>query len=291
MYERLHALARPFGEESRALVVGARRILIEGLDAGLSRLLEQRWGGFLQRPLPGTPDCRVTVFRAGSEGWLEHWSPGDLYRIEADGDATRRVVASYYFAVSEERGRPRAWRLGVTEAAPDEPIGRTLDNALRFVTATLALDEGGFAMHSAGVLRDGRAYLLLGPSGAGKSTATDMLAPGTSLGDDFGIVLPLGGRWVTPALPFDNSECIQHEAPEGFHPVAGIWRLRQSKQTRVEALPSRAAATPLMACLAFPWAIPERAGEMLDHVGRFLAEGKYRELHFSLDAALWDHLE
>src|SRR5207249_2549192 len=51
-----------------------------------------------------------------------------------------------------------------------DPAPRALENFLRSSIAWLAIDNGGFLLHGAGIVRSGRGYLFYGPSGAGKST-------------------------------------------------------------------------------------------------------------------------
>jgi len=154
----------------------------------------------------------------------------------------------------------------------------------------VALDHGGFAMHSAGVLHDLRAYVYAGPSRSCKSTAVKASAPARSLGDDFGIVVPGAEGWRTPAVPFDGSEQIGSDAPTDLYPVAAIWRLYHSDGVRVEHPSTLFAPASLMSCVAFPWAYPERAGELLDHVRRFLDEATFGHLEFAVDSNLYSEL-
>jgi hypothetical protein len=270
------------------LVVGGYAIRIEGLSDELCASLGLRWGRFLERSAPGEPRMTVRAFQGGPGYWLDAPRRGEPYRIEVLDDNAHRIVASYHFAVGADEC-PNTWRVGITDGA-EEPLERILDNALRLVTARLAVEEGGFAMHAAGVLREGRAWLFAGPSRAGKSTVVRLLAPATSLGDDFGLVLPDRGGWSAPAVPFDNSERIEHEPPAGLIPVSGIWRLYQADETRVEPPPRGRAVASLTGCTAFPWAMPELSQKLLEHVERFVAEASFRHLYFAEDAALWTHL-
>lgn len=288
LHRRLIGLDRPLGTEARSLDLGCRSIRIEGLDAELAGRLEHRWGGFLSHPVDGAAGLGLRVFLGGAEGWLERWKPGDAYRLEALNDAKHRVVASYHFALCAE-ATPDRWRVGVTDE-PDEPLERILDNAVRYLTAEVAAGQGGFALHAAGVLREGRAYLFAGPSGAGKSTAARLVEPDESLGDDFGMLLPGDDGWVAPALPFDNSERILHAPPRGLFPVAGVWRLEKSTENRVERLPASLAVASLIGCAAFPWAMPELADRLLQQARRFVAEGRFRRLHFADRSGLWSDL-
>jgi len=269
-------------------VVGDGSIRIEGMSRDLASRLQSRWGAFLRETASEPTLATVQLFGAGTDGWLDPAQPGEAYRIEARGDQAHPLIASYHFAVGDG-GQPGGWRVGVTEGAA-ERLDRLVENAVRVVTACLAVDRGGFAMHAAAVAHHGRAWLLAGPSGAGKSTAVELLAPAESLGDDFAMVVPSDGAWGAPALPFDNAERIEHQPPAGLIPVAAILRLHQADTTRVEAPPAGQAVASLMACVAFPWAMPERAPVLLDQVARFVADGGFRHLHFAREADLWSHL-
>lgn len=283
---RLSGLRRPLGNLRLGLRLGDRTIDIEGLDEELAAQLDLRWGGFVANP--ANEMLSVTLYRAGSERWLELPQEVEAYRLEAVQDASGRLVASYHFALAEEAA-PGAWRVGLTEQT-SEPLQRCVDNALRYVAACHALDRGGFALHAAGVLHEGRAYLLAGPSRAGKSTAVRLLAPAVSLGDDFAYVVASDVGWAAPALPFDNSERAPADPPRGLFPVAGIWRLHQAEQTRVESVPARQGVASLMGCTAFPWALSDRTQELLDHVEAFSATGGFRHLRFARNSRLWSHL-
>lgn len=286
--ERLRSLRHPRGDASRVLSVGDWTLLIEGLDAELARQLDRRWGAFLSREPVSGPTRTVHVFDAGEAGWLELTRLGEPYRMEALGPPGDDVVVSYHFGMASQ-SKPRGWRVGISESA-DEPTQRMLDNVMRYVVARLALDHGGFALHAATMLHQGRAFLFAGPSGAGKTTAMKLSAPAVRLGDDFALVVPDAGRWYAPALPFDNAERVVGQPPAGLLPAAGIWRLYQSERPRVETPAPGLAAASLMGCAAFPWAVPKQAGALLDHVRAFLAEAHFAHLHFDKTAPLVEML-
>ena len=287
---RLTCLREPRGGEARDLRVGSWTIRIEGLDPQLGHELDERWGPFVG---PSGGDAATLVMRvidAGENGWLPGpQAPGERYRMEAQGDADLRVIVSYNFALGRAIAGGEGWSLAITREAR-EPLGRILENAARYVVAVLALDTGGFAMHSAGVLHDGRAYLYAGPSRSGKSTAVAASTPARSLGDDFGLVVPGPDGWRAPAVPFDGSERIAADAPLGLYPVGAIWRLYQSPAIRIDQPSARVASASLLSCVAFPWAYPERAGELLDHVRRFVDESRFGHLQFALDSDLYSEL-
>jgi len=293
-HRRLLELNRTRGAESRQLDLGAGRVRLEGLDAGLAVSLGRRWGAFLGRDDSAEPDYVVRVLRSDA-GWLVA-QRGEGYRIESFNDAADRLIASYNFALCADAA-PSRLRLGLYESA-DEPLERAVENALRFVAARLALDRGGLALHGAGVLREERAYLFAGPSGSGKTTAVG-LSPGTlPLGDDFAVIVladpdrgdPAGRRWAAAALPFDNSERVVGDPPRGLFPLAGVWRLHKAADTRVERPPLHTATAALLGCAAFPWALPAHAGLLLERCQQLVEDGCFARLHFSREGDIWTEL-
>jgi hypothetical protein len=289
LHARLRALDRPRGQAVRSLIIGESTVRIEGLDEDLARALDRRWGAFLSEPAGEQADYSMRIFHAGSEGWLQQARRAEHYRMEAVNDTDHRVIVSYHFALCAEDD-PRIWRVGVADQSR-EPLERVLDNATRYIVARLAIDAGGFAMHGAAVLRQGRAYLFAGPSRSGKSTAVALAAPAVSMGDDFALVTRGPHGWTAPALPFDNSERIEHTPPRGLHAVAGIWRLHQSAITRLERPVASLAVASLMGCTAFAWALPELSGDLLEQAKQFVLNGKFAHLHFARNADLWAALD
>jgi len=287
---RLTGLKHPRGEDARDLRVGSWVVRVVGLDRPLGQALDERWGPFVG-PVEGASATLVLeVVDAGRECWLPGPdAPGERYRMEASGDADARVIVSYNFALGRAIAGEGGWSLAITRDTW-EPTERLLENVARYLLAVLALDNGGFAMHSAGVLYDGRAYLYAGPSRSGKSTAVSRSLPAQSLGDDFGLVIPGGKNWWTPAVPFDGSERISAGAPRGLYPVGAIWRLYQSPEIALDHPPVQVASASLLSCVAFPWAYPERAGELLDHVAQFVEESSFGHLRFAVDSKLYSEV-
>jgi hypothetical protein len=288
LHARLLGLDRPRGQVTRLLRIGEMVIAIEGLDDALAGTLDRRWGAFLERRDGERPDITVRIFRASTAAWLVSEQPAEPYRLEAINDTAHRVIVSYHFALCAEDD-PRVWRMALAEQGR-EPLGRVVENGVRYMVARLAIEHGGFAIHGAGVLREGLAYIFAGPSRSGKTTAVALAEPSISLGDDFALVVPREGEWLAPALPFDNSERIEHEPPGGLHTVRGIWRLHQATAMRVERPITSLAVASLMGCTAFSWALPELSGTLLERVRQFVLSGRFAHLHFSRDGDLWREL-
>jgi hypothetical protein len=280
-------LDRAAGDASRDLTIGLDTIRFQGLSDELAAVLDARWGGFLGAAGGARPSLIVRTVRGDGSTWLPRWRPGESYRLEAEATGGPLVVRSYHFALAPEI--TGSWRLAVEDLGA-EPVGRVMDNAARYLVARLALSRGGIGLHGAGVRRGGKAYVFAGPSGAGKTTAVRLSAPAQSLGDDFAVLLPSGDGWAAPALPFDNAESAPADPVRGLVPLAGAWRLFHAARHRVETPSGVIAQASLLACAAFPWALPDLADAAGEAVAAFAASGLFRHLHFAPDSGFWDLL-
>ena len=272
------------GKNVRELAVGDHAFRFEGLSDDQTAALEHCWGPYFTTDSGLPVDRTIQVSDGGRGVWLAEPKAGELYRIEPRTTPSGVVALSYAFAVGP--GPDGSWRLALAMDS-DEPAVQSLENATRVMVARMAVERGGFAMHSAGVLREGKAWIFTGPSGAGKSTAVRLSAPAVSLGDDFGLVLPGSDGWVTPPLPFDNAHEIVERPAETNFPVAGIWRLFKADRVRIEHPTGLGAVTSLSSCLALPWAMPDLAGAALEQVDRFCRDARFGHLHFGLDGGFW----
>jgi hypothetical protein len=285
--ERLQRLDLPVGGVARDLAIGDDAIRFEGLSAAYAATLDARWGGFVTAECGAAPRIVVHVVRGDGTSWLPRWQPGESYRLEADAIAGPLVVRSYHFALGPLRSG--AWRLAV-EAGEAEPLGRIVDNAARYLVARLAIERGGIALHGAAVRREGRAWVFAGNSGAGKSTASRLSAPAESMGDDFAMMVPVAGGWAAAALPFDNAETAPAGPVRGLTPLAGVFRLFQSDRHVLERPSGVWAQASILACTAFPWALPDLADRAGLSVAKLAASGLFGHLHFALDPGFWSLL-
>jgi len=279
---------QPCGANARELAVGDRAFRFEGLSDAHVAALERIWGPYFSQSSGLPVDRTIRVCDGGPGVFLAEPQPGELYRIEPRVAPGGMIALSYAFAVGPDPDGD--WRLAL-DADPREPAPQSVGNATRVLAARMAVERGGFALHSAGVLRNDAAWVFAGASGAGKSTAVRLSKPGVSLGDDFGFVLPgVDGAWIAPPLPFDNAATIVRRPDGQIYPVAGIWRLFKADEPRVERLSGLAAVSSLSTCSAFPWVIPDLAGRALEQIGRFCEESHFGHLYFALDANFWEPL-
>ena len=140
---------------SATIAIGRVAVGIRATDRNFLAMLEERYAGFIDRsaalhytfdvllapPSEALADAELRVVRDGDRWQLER---GDF---RADWDPLLR------------RGRIRQ---------SHNPY--SIDTVLRIVHTLVLADEGGFLMHAASAIRNGKAFLFAGASGAGKTT-------------------------------------------------------------------------------------------------------------------------
>jgi hypothetical protein len=287
--DSIRRLTEAPGPDARTLDLGSWSLRVEGLDDTLASSLDHRWGGFVRREAPDRPRVRIRLLRGREDLFLGRWQPGEQYRVEATVEDGLPVVRSYGFAAcpGTENG---CWIVAVAREG-EERLDRVVDNAVRCIVSRLAVQDGGFTLHAAAVLRDGLAYVFAGPSNSGKSTAVALSVPAVNLGDDMVVLFPGAEGWLVPATPFDNAEVGPTDPPLGLHPVKGIWRLYKSEEHRLEDPPVVARVASLLGCVAMLNAMPDVADAALENVRSFLSAESFGHLWFRRDPGFWSLIE
>src|ERR1700681_1601733 len=168
--------------------IGGVPIALSTCDEGFLDLLRQRYDGFLSFSRPEfklefdltsagpVSDDDVRVRRAGEEWLIER---GDF----------------------QARWDPRTGRGSVRQNA--NPY--SLDSVLRILHSLILAQRGGFLLHAASTICDGRACLFSGVSGAGKTTMTRLAPPDvTLLTDEISYLRPTVDGYSAFGTPFSG---------------------------------------------------------------------------------------
>jgi hypothetical protein len=223
------------GRRRADITIGGITVGVHTSDAAFLRMIEGRYAGFigstaapdfefaidLIEPSATAGDADVRVFRAGSQ-W--HFERGD-FRAVWDPVARRGRI--------RQSANPYA-----------------IDSVLRIVHTLLLARQGGFLLHAASAVRNGRAFLFAGRSGAGKTTIA-RLAPADArlLTDEISYVRREVEGYVAYGTPFAGELAQPGENLRA--PVAAIYLLAQGRNTRVEPVNSAAAALGLLQNILF----------------------------------------
>ena len=171
---------------------------------------------------------------------------------------------------------------GTLKAAPTE---QCLDAFLRSFLSTRLLGSGGLMLHSAGLVKNGRAYLFLGKSGAGKSTLAKLAAAAGAevISDEINLLRPGKGGFRVYGSPFWGE--MRADGRPGNWPLGGIFLLKKAKANAVRPCSKPAALKLLLRCLLNFDKTPGTAERVLENSFRLLGGVKFSGLEFTKNDA------
>ncbi len=301
------ALTVPAGRRSARLQIGRLAVECTGLPDDIADWMAASWAPFMALP-DGTGDpLRIAVLSCPVEYFLE---PGfvnarENYRVTTALDGTVLRTMSYRLASwADTAARHGQVALGRGDL---DPAPRAFENFLRSAFAWLAIDSGGFLLHGASIVRDGRAYLFYGPSGAGKSTLSALAHGGRVISDDLTVIQrdasdsALPGRAPAHAAHDGPSRLVAAGGPfrgtwtggepvVGSYPVAGLFRLRKSELTFVKSDDGSCFAD-LIGNLPFVVDQIPHAPWLIDRVHTAVKGVPLAALHFQKSTPFWEAID
>jgi hypothetical protein len=250
--------------------IGHIPISLSTSSVEFSNLLRQRYSGFLSESRPQSEfsidladqippsDDDVRVWREGAEWGIER---GDF----------------------RARWDPRSGRGRVEQDL--NPY--SLDTVLRIVHSLILAGRGGFLLHAASAICDGRAYLFSGVSGAGKTTMT-RLAPTdvTLLTDEISYVRPGADGYMAFGTPFAGE--LAKAGENCAAPISALFLLEKGPENRVAELPASESVSRLLRNILFFAEDPELVEKLLDTAIDFASRVPIRRLTFYPDTKVWD---
>ncbi|MDD5209538.1 MAG: hypothetical protein PHV36_09130 [Elusimicrobiales bacterium] len=167
---------------------------------------------------------------------------------------------------------------GTLKAAPNE---QCLDAFLRSLISFLLLRSSGFMLHSAGLVKKGKAYLFLGKSGAGKSTLSKLAAASGAevVSDEINLLRFEKGHFRAYGSPFWGE--MRSDGRQGNWPLGGIFLLKKAKINRVGEVRAGEALKLLLRCLVNFDKSHAAAELVLKNASRLLAKAEFSRLEFS----------
>ena len=257
---------------SLAIEIGGMPVRVRTSDPDFLSLLENRYAGFvsdsedaeiefdvdLQPSRFADPDAEVSV--TGQQG---RWTlrRGDFL---AEWEATAR----------------RGW---IRQTANPYSI----DAVLRIVHTLVLAKHGGFLLHSASAIRDGRAFLFAGVSGAGKTTIARLAPPdATLLTDEISYVRPGGKGYSAFGTPFTGELAKLGENVSA--PVRALYLLAKGHENRIEAMAPAEAARSMLGNILFFAQDEELVQAIFRSTFDFVSRVAVSKLTFVPDARVWE---
>jgi hypothetical protein len=252
--------------------IGGIPIALSTDNEGFLDLLRQRYDGFLSS---SRPEFELE-FDLTSTGPVSD----DDVRVRREGDEWLLERGDFH-----ARWDPRSGRGSVRQNA--NPY--SLDSVLRIVHSLILAERGGFLLHSASAICDGRAYLFAGVSGAGKTTMT-RLAPVdiTLLTDEISYVRPGVDGYSAFGTPFAGE--LAKAGENCAAPVSALFFLEQGPENRVDELLPAEAVRRLMRNILFFAEDRGLVEKLFATACDFVARVPIRRLMFYPDARVWDQV-
>ena len=219
-----------------AIDIGGMPILVRTDSSEFAALLEDRYGSFI------------------------HAASGDrIFSLDVELIPPRTILDDEDVSVRLESGRwimtrgdfraewdPRTGHGWVRQSANPYSI----DGVLRILHSLLLAREGGFLVHAASAVRNGRAFLFSGVSGAGKTTLSRLAPPDAEvLTDEISYVRPCQTGYEAFGTPFAGE--LARIGANLRAPLAAIYLLVQGPENRIEPVDPVDAARAVLRNILF----------------------------------------
>ncbi len=254
------------------IAIGGVAVAVNTTDSAFFALLQERYSGFvddaaaaefefdidLRRPVGLQPDAPVQVTCRDGRWYMQR---GDFQaELEpASGRGRIRQTANPY----------------------------SIDAVLRITHSLLLARHGGFLLHSASAVRNGKAFLFAGVSGAGKTTIA-RLAPrdATLLTDEISYVRKSGEVYQAFGTPFAGELAKLGENVSA--PVSAVYLLAQGDTNRVEPVGEADAGRGVLANLLFFAEEPDMVHKAFEAACDFVKCVPVYRLTFVPDQRVWE---
>ena len=161
------------------------------------------------------------------------------------------------------------------------------DSVLRILHTLLLAREGGFLVHAASAVRNGRAFLFAGASGAGKTTISRLAPPDvTLLTDEISYVRRQEDGYFAFGTPFTGELALPGENLRA--PVAALYLLARGRENKIEPVASAHAARGLLESILFFAGDPELVNLVFQSACEFAGRVPVYRLAFVPDSRVWD---
>jgi hypothetical protein len=264
--------------------IGGMTVRLRVPDEAFLRMVEGRYAGF-----PGAAESAECDFdielipqkRAEEASLLDEDSADDDVRVWREGRLWNLTRGDFRaeWCPAERRGRIR-----------QSMNPYSVDCVLRIVHTLALAKQGGFLVHAASAIRNGKAFLFSGVSGAGKTTISRLApADATLLTDEISYVRRSGDGYVAYGTPFAGELAEPGENVQA--PIETLFLLEQGPENRIEAVnsPSIAARRLLRNILFFA-----HDAELVDQVFAsaldFVQRVPVKRLTFLPDERVWDFI-
>ena len=257
---------------SSTIAIGGIGIGIRTTSPDFRSLVERRYAGFIDPEAEA--DCEFEVLLTPSEA-----QTGDEDASVSRSGSVWRIARGDFLAEWD----PGARRGTIRQSA--NPF--SLDSVLRIVHTLVLAGEGGFLVHAASAVRDGRAYVFAGASGAGKTTIARCAPPDVEvLTDEISYVRRSPDGYVAYGTPFAGE--LARSGPNVHAPLAAVYLLAKGPCNAIEEVGAGQCTRELLSNILFFAQDRELVQSVFVAAVALVESVPVRRLTFRPDARVWD---
>lgn len=252
--------------------IGGMPIGIRTADPAFAKMVRERYGHFVREEAPdvcvldvetsvpegAARDEDVLVTRAGSEWLVQRGDFRALWNPISRRGTVRQSCNPY-----------------------------SIDTVLRIIHSLLLANEGGFLLHGASAIRNGKAFVFSGVSGAGKTTISH-LAPKdvTLLTDEISYLRPDGSGFRAFGTPFAGELAKIGENVSA--PLRALYLLAKGPENKIEELRPAEAARAIMRNILFFAEDEKLVKQLFETAIKVVSRAEVRRLTFFPDQKVWE---
>jgi hypothetical protein len=265
-------LATQIERYSVVIAIAAIAFRFNTTDPAFLEMLQNRYAGFVNNEEPAEYDFDVELTPPKGS--------------DPDADVSVTLLSSRWLL---ERGDFRA------EWDPSTRGGRihqsanpyAIDSVLRIVHTLVIAKQGGFLLHSASAVRNGKAFLFAGVSGAGKTTISRLAPPDASLlTDEISYVRKQDNAYLAFGTPFTGELAKLGENISA--PVTALYLLAQGPENRIDPVSAADAGRGILANMLFFAEDQELVRCAFEAACDFVNRVPVYRLTFVPDARVWE---
>jgi hypothetical protein len=261
---------------SEAIIqIGGMAVCVTADDTAFLAMLRDRYDGFVS--------CAASVdFRFDA-----NLAVPEIDDPDADVRLTRRAGGWTLMRGDFRAEWDIASQVGKIQLSPNP---YSIDALLRILHTLTLAKQGGFLLHAAGAIRNGKAFLFPGVSGAGKTTIAS-LAPRnvTLLTDEISYVRKSGDSYIACGTPFSGE--LGKPGENVSAPLGAVYVLAKGPENRVDSLPAAEAARAILSNLLFFAEDPELVFDVFHAACEFAARTPVFRLTFFPDSRVWELIQ
>ena len=257
---------------SLAIEIGEMPVRVHTIDPLFLNVLRERYAGFVTSSERAEIDLDVEIAPPGSS------DPDAPVRVSCLGG--RWTLHRGDFFAEWEPARRRGW---IRQTANPYSI----DAVLRIVHTLVLAKEGGFLLHAASAIRNGKAFLFAGVSEAGKTTISRLAPPDvTLLTDEISYVRRQGIGYAAFGTPFTGELAKLGENVSA--PITALYLLAKGDENRMDSIAPGDAARSFLANVLFFAKDEELVQATFHSAFEFISRVPVFRLNFVPDARVWE---